>query len=80
MNDKLLFVCCQHTWTLSRVECELVNSEASVASLALQVDSVVPLVLNGHLTWLPLRPRRVQCLRTQIPQLDIRKLAFIAPI
>ena len=71
MNDPL-FVCCQPTWTLSRVECKLVNSEASVASLALQVDSVVPLVLNGHLTRLPLWPGRVQCLGTQIPQLKTR--------
>ena len=57
------------TRTLSRVEGQLVNSEASIAGFALQVDPEVPGDLHSHLARLPFRAGRVQGPGTQVPQL-----------
>ena len=38
------------TGTLPGVECELINGEAAVARLALQVDPEVPVGVDGDLT------------------------------
>ena len=57
------------TRTLSRVEGKLVNSEASIAGFALQVDPEVPGDVHSHLARLPLRAGCIQGAGTQVPQL-----------
>ena len=57
------------TRTLSRVEGQLVDSEAPVAGLPLQVDPEVPRHVHGHLARLPLRAGCVQGPGTEVPQL-----------
>ena len=47
----------------------MVNSEASIAGLALEVDPEVPGDVHRHLARLPLGAGRVQGAGTQVPQL-----------
>ena len=57
------------TRTLSRVEGQLVDSEAPVAGLPLQVDPEVPRHVHRHLARLPLRAGCVKGPGTEVPQL-----------